>query len=645
VVVGIAFIFSALGASAACLTPQWTPQSIATGSLRAGDTAIGDFDGDGLPDIAALAQTAIGQPWTRVLVSRKGAAAQSVYTGTNMVGRLFAADVNGDGRSDIVVADMTAKSVVVLTGRADGTFNAPVTTTLTKTPIALTVADMNGDKKPDVVLYESTTQSVLVLKGDGAAHFTQVESLPLSIAAYSMAAGDFNGDGRTDIAIGHFQLGELTVLLGLGDGTFGGATPVDTGNWPAGVAAGDLDGDGRIDLVTADYADGKVTVLLNDRNLGFKAPVHYNAATNPSGIALADLNGDKKLDIALATLNGDKAMSFTNKGDGTLRAGVPAACNDCNLLGMAAGDLNGDGRADLVTGSSSLAIYRNDCGMSQVTLTPRLPVINALETATFDVAVHGMTDGAPTPTGTIRLLEGATLLGSAKVGTAFVVNGLAASTHEITAEYGGDAEYDPHTSAAAQQVVKALVTTLGLGRTPETSVSGQPVTIVAHASAAPGTVTITVDGVDAKTAAAPEATLTLTPPVGTVNIAARYSGDAVYAPSTAGAIAHIVTKATPTVTAAPLYVAAIGQLAVFAVTVAPPFTGTPTGTVRLLEGNTLLDTSVLPAVLETDALSVGTHVLHVVYDGDAQFNAAESAAFSFTVLSNAPPVRRRAAHH
>ena len=199
-----------------------------------------------------------------------------------------------------------------------------------------------------------------------------------------MAAGDFNGDGALDVAVGHFQFNELTILYGHGDGTFGGALDVPTGNWPAAIAAGDLDGDGRADLVTADYVDGKVTVLLNDQFHGFKAPVRYNAATNPSGLVLADVNGDKKLDIAVATLNGDKAQSFTNKGDGTFRAGVSAACSNCNLLGMAAADLNGDQRLDLVTGSSSLIVYTNNCGASRVTLTPRAATINALENATFD---------------------------------------------------------------------------------------------------------------------------------------------------------------------------------------------------------------------------------------------------------------------
>jgi hypothetical protein len=153
-VVGVTVCFTAHNAPASCLTPQWTPQNIVTGgSLRAGDTAVGDFDGDGFPDVAALAQTAIGQPWTRVIVSHAAATAQTVYTGGNMVGRVFVADVNGDGRSDIIVAEMTARSIVVLTARSNGTFNPPVTTTLTKTPVALTVADLTGDNKPDVVLY------------------------------------------------------------------------------------------------------------------------------------------------------------------------------------------------------------------------------------------------------------------------------------------------------------------------------------------------------------------------------------------------------------------------------------------------------------------------------------------------------------
>jgi hypothetical protein len=418
---------------------------------------------------------------------------------------------------------------------------------------------------------------------------------------------------------------------------------------------GDLDGDGRADLVSADYVDGKVTVLLNDQFHGFKAPVRYNTATNPSGVALADVNGDKKLDIAVATLNGDKAQSFTNKGDGTFRAGVSAACSNCNLLGMAAADLNGDQRLDLVTGSSSLIVYTNNCGASHVTLTPRAPAINALENATFDVTVSGVVDGAPTPTGTITLLDGANPIKSAPLGsTGIVVSGLSAGTHNIVADYSGDAEYDPNLSPMAQQVVKALATTFTLTHTPETSVSGQPVTIAGRATSGNtqpggGTTTITVDGADVKTSAGAAATYNIVPQVGSVTITARYSGDATYAASTSGTITHTVNKATPIVTAAPLYAAGVGQLATFAVTVAPPFTGTPSGSVQLLEGSVVLATALIDAAgrarLETPALTEGTHQLRVTYDGDGQFNAAESAAFSLTVLSSAPPQRRRAAGH
>ena len=102
-------------------------------------------------------------------------------------------------------------------------------------------------------------------------------------------------------------------------------------------------------------------------------------------------------------------------------------------------------------------------------------------------------------------------------------------------------------------------------------------------------------------------------------------------------------------TATPLYAAGVGQLASFAVTVAPPFTGTPSGTVQLLEGTIVLATTSIDAAgrarLETSALTEGTHHLHVTYGGDAQFNASESAGFSFTVLSSTPPQRRRAAGH
>ena len=159
-------------------------------------------------------------------------------------------------------------------------------------------------------------------------------------------------------------------------------------------------------------------------------------------------------------------------------------------------------------------------------------------------------------------------------------------------------------------MVKALATTFTLTRTPETSVSGQPVTIIGRATSGntqpgDGTTTITVDGTDVKTSAGAAATYTITPLVGSVAIAARYSGDAAYAASTSGIIRHTVNKATPIVTAVPLYVTGVGQLAAFAVTVAPPFTGIPSGGVQLLEGTTALAAATVDAStharLETSA--------------------------------------------
>jgi Bacterial Ig-like domain (group 3)/FG-GAP-like repeat len=643
-------LLASIDAGADCLTPQWTRQNIGTGgSYRAGDVTAADFDGDGTREIAALTQTSIGQPWTRVIVSRGRQTANSIYTGSNMVGRIFASDANGDNRSDIIVADMTAKRIVVLAGKADGTFNAPINTTLTNTPTAFAVGDMTGDKRPDAIVYESTTQSLLVMKNDGTGRFTQVENLPLPDPAYSMATGDFDDDGALDVVLGHFQFDELTLLFGNGDGRFGAAFAIESGMWPAAIAAGDLDGDKVPDIVTADHTDHKITIHFSDHEA-----VRYSTGANPSGVTIAELTGDDKLDIAVATLNGDVVASYTNNGNGTFRTGVTAACANCDLVGIAAAEVNGDTRRDLITGSSQLVVYANDCGGSVVTLKPKATTLTAGEDATFDITVTNVSTGPagpPLPTGSITLKEGERTLGFAPLGAQITLHGLTVGMHSIVAHYNGDAEHEPNASAPVTITVNPIATTTALTRTLEASVSGQPLTIAANVTpgGSTGATIISINGTDAKAATGSRTTLEITPVAGTYTFGARHTGDHSHAASTATPLTHVVTKATPSVTAAPLFATSVGQTATFTVTVAPQFTGIPTGTVRLFEGAAQITSATLDANgnarLQTAALTSGTHQLRVVYDGDTEFVSAQSSAFSFTVSETSPPQKRRAAKH
>src|SRR5262249_23352977 len=154
-----------------------------------------------------------------------------------------------------------------------------------------------------------------------------ITNYPTGISTSSLAIGDLNGDGRLDLVTANIggdplatptPAGTISVLLGNGGGTFSSATPYPTGSvLPSSAAIGDLTGDGRLDLAVANYGSptslvpaGTVSVFLGAGNGTFPAATPYPTGTGLPGaqsVAIGDLNGDGRLDLVVA--NGAHSIS------------------------------------------------------------------------------------------------------------------------------------------------------------------------------------------------------------------------------------------------------------------------------------------------------------------------------------------------
>jgi hypothetical protein len=263
-------------------------------------------------------------------------------------------DFNNDGILDFVATG--EGPIQVFLGKGDGTFQQPIQIPHSATVLKMITGDFNNDGNLDFVAlnvrgYEHLLQ-VYLGKGDGT--FEPPKEL-LMQNAFSLSAADFDGDGKLDLYVAFAGSSYCTpnytscfaTLLGNGDGTFG-APGGPGGTLPSGTgypAIGDFNGDGQLDVAVAGYdskGQGVVDVYLS----GIKR-VEYPVKLAGDTVAAADVNGDGKLDLVT-----DGVSVLLGNGDGTFRRGESIPSGGSWSVNL--GDFNGDGKLDVAAGLNLL---------------------------------------------------------------------------------------------------------------------------------------------------------------------------------------------------------------------------------------------------------------------------------------------------
>ncbi len=156
---------------------------------------------------------------------------------------------------------------------------------------------------------------------------------------------DFSGDGMIDLAAVNRHSSNVSLLLNHGDRTFVLSGVFAVGSGPYDAEAADLDGDAAPDLVTMDQGSQSLSVLRNAGKGTFARATLHGLGFAPWAMATADLDGDRIPEVAVV---GTGLRVLRRKDDAFALEeveGVPGAAN-----GLAAGDFDGDGRADLAVG-------------------------------------------------------------------------------------------------------------------------------------------------------------------------------------------------------------------------------------------------------------------------------------------------------
>jgi FG-GAP-like repeat len=385
-----------------------------------------------------------------------------------------AGDFNGDGKVDLVVTlNSPQLSLALLTGTGTGTFNAPIffpNTSGFDSP-AIVATDLNGDGRVDLVVMHSiacftapcrAARSITVLLGNGNGTFQTPSEIDVGTGPMAMAVLDLNRDGIKDVAIGGGNT-EFSVLLGVGNGTFVRqpvATLVPGGDLFSAcndIGVGDLNRDGILDLVVPLGNGEGNAILIGNGNGTFqvRSRIQIDETSAPLHVAVADYNRDGFLDIARTMGDGTNGLMqiLRGNGDGTFQAPnrylVPPPVSSRGGIMILAGDWNGDAKPDVAfveggAGAPTIDVLTNTTG----------GVPPSLGIASLSLNPTTVT-GGNSSTGTVTL----TAVAPAATTVAIASNNAAATVpNSVVVPAGSNSRTFSVTTAQVQATTSAVIT-------------------------------------------------------------------------------------------------------------------------------------------------------------------------------------------
>ena len=324
------------------------------------NVASGDFDGDGIADLAVACQTGAPLVILRGL-GGGGFATPALYASGTAARALAVGDFNGDGRADI--AECVSTGVAIWLGAGNGTFAGGTIFAAGSSPAGIACGDFDSDGIMDLAIASSITGCALVLHGRGAdgvgdGTFDPPGMYAVGASPARLIAADLDGDGVLDLVVANNGGASVSVLRGVGaggrgNGTFTAAVSFAVSGSPWGLAAIDWNRDGVPDLVVSNGAGTFVSLLRGTGSAAFVSAGTVTTPAAPRDLVAGDFDGDGIADVAAACAAANTVCVLHGTGSGFTALGNFATAS--GATGLAGGDWNGDGSPDLVCANAGAA--------------------------------------------------------------------------------------------------------------------------------------------------------------------------------------------------------------------------------------------------------------------------------------------------
>ena len=376
--------------------PSFTTEASASGPTPAHVYAV-DVNNDGLTDIIQdTAQPGSTGSYFAVSINTGNGTFLPPVTykvNSNTWTPLTWGDFNHDGKVDIAVA-VPPNQIAVYLGNGDGTFQAPITTTLdlpnttwgTFPQSSIVAADFNKDGNVDLVVagyqgsdYFAGPWVIYLLEGDGTGHFNNPTPIYYPTSGWivqTLVGGDFDTDNNADVGLLEYMpcsggsnecSANVLALFGDGGADFEAVdvTTINGGNTSAGMTLGaaDLNNDGATDLYGLEYVGGKATLAVfpgyYGRQFGYWfTPVPSSIPNVGTLSAVADFNGTGEWALAgwaSTETTANELIYFLNAGtpSATVVTGPSPAGSTGWQFGPVVGNFNGDTKPDIAVDEAS----------------------------------------------------------------------------------------------------------------------------------------------------------------------------------------------------------------------------------------------------------------------------------------------------
>jgi hypothetical protein len=255
-------------------------------------------------------------------------------------------------------------------------------------PKNIAMGDFNGDGQPDLAVTNYGTNTVSVYKNtssNGIISFDPLANFATNANPSGLAIGDLDGDGKLDLAVANWGNGNVSLFKNQSTiNSISFATKIDdsVGVWPTSIDINDLDLDGRPEVIVTNNLSHSISILKNTSSGGsisFAAKADFSTGTtspSPTGIKVGDLDADGKPDIVVSNSASNTIAVFKNTSDTSIQLNPYINLNVAaqQPVDVALADLNNDNKLDIVVAS------KNGNGISIFKNTSSFPII------TFDTA-------------------------------------------------------------------------------------------------------------------------------------------------------------------------------------------------------------------------------------------------------------------